>query len=58
MNKGMKEDDEVMQYNCELCHDTGVIDFFESPIDEDGIMAPVGERVCDCQVTNEEETND
>lgn len=52
-----KEDDEKPEYKCELCHDTGVIDFFESPIGEEGINAPVGERTCDCQV-EEDETDD
>lgn len=50
----MLEDDDVKEFKCEFCHDTGVIDFFESPIDEFGIVAPVGERTCDCQMDEED----
>lgn len=38
-----------VQCNCPICEDTGVVTTFE-PVERGGPLAPVGQRVCDCQV--------
>lgn len=48
----MEKDEQ--QYNCDLCEDTGVVTTFE-PIESDSPnLAPVAERICDCQLGEED----